>query len=202
MQVGIGNNFVDAGPTGRALLMVDGARVFQAEILDDGPVASLNMWDAGGIHVAHLKRGTWVFDEGQYSVIESPDRLLLTGRDGSMAEILYPRPDYVWLRRLNTFGPGGIRIRIDEDNGYDVELLEGDRSLVRVRRSAFFQPKFMLELKETGEGQLSHEGIVVSREQGGLLVEHCEFGERPSGAPGEPGKGTTGPSEGAEEPRT
>ncbi len=186
MELGIGTNYVRVNGESNAMLMVEGARIFSIELSSGPLLPSLNVWDVKGSRVAKLNRGAWVFNDSGLQIDTAPDHLVLRDDDHVLAEIERTRPDYVWLRRLDIYARNGVRLLIDESNDFDLELLQDGVSLVRVRRSAFYFPKAVVDIVDTGAGTLTHEGIIASREFPGLQVEHCTFGS-PDALPGNDG---------------
>lgn len=175
MQLGIGNNYVSGAQGELTAIMLAGARIFSAEWSDGPLVASLNIWDKQGQHVARLRRGAWVFNSPELTITTAPDRLTLMDGERLLAEVLKPQPDYIWLRQADLYAKDGTHLLITPENNYDLELFWDDTSLVALRQCYFQHPHCVIEVTDDGPTVGTAEGIIVSKSIHGTRFEHCTF---------------------------
>lgn len=176
MELGIGTNYV-ASDRDLALLMVGGARILEAEVVDGALLVGVNVWDSEGNHVARLKRNAWVFNAPGLQVRTSPTHLVLADGDRTLVEVVKPQEGYVLVRRLDVYSQDGLRLLISEENDLDLEVMKGDISMARIRHTAFYGPSFVVRVVDSAESGLAGDGIELARSQVGLQVENCQFGD-------------------------
>ncbi|MFS0700279.1 hypothetical protein AB6N24_09935 [Cellulomonas sp. 179-A 4D5 NHS] len=185
MHLGIGTNLIVSDQPVAAVLSAGGGMLVKAETVNNGPlVASLNIWNAAGDHIAKLRRGAWVFNHRNLEVTTSPEHLTLTDGDQVLAEVLKTEPDKIWIRRLDLYTPDGLRVLVQASNDFDLEVLDGDRSLIRLDHCRFNNPECVLNCSDTqgNATTASSDGIHLSRAAEQVVFSYCTFdplGQRP-----------------------
>jgi hypothetical protein len=173
-RVGIGNNYIEGNSTTR-LLVVDDSELFKVEIRKGRWLASLNIYDSTGKHVARLRRDAWAFNDAALTVTTQADSLVLKDGEKMLAEVVKPEQGFIWLRRADLYSQSGLRLLIGDENNFDLEVQEKGTSLARFSACRFLNPASVIDVADTGDPVLTGNGARVSRQHPGLRVESSTF---------------------------
>ena len=115
MELNIGSNLIR---NTSGVLNVAGREQIVLEIGDDGQLLlTMDLYDAGGKHIAKLRRNAWAFHEGdQFQVTTSPGNLTLT--DSSNGVVLRARvlsPHNIEITEGKFFTHNGHLLEITPD---------------------------------------------------------------------------------------